>query len=54
MLLKFIIVISILVNFAIGVCFLMEAIIRIRFKEVALVLSQIQVTRRRVRARRWG
>jgi hypothetical protein len=40
MLLEFIIVISLLVSFVIGVCFLMEAIIRIRFKEVALVLSQ--------------
>jgi len=40
MFLEFIIVISLLVNFVIGVCFLMETIIRIRLKEVALVLIQ--------------
>jgi len=40
MLLEFIIVISLLVNFVIGVCFSMETIIRIRLKEVALVLIQ--------------
>jgi hypothetical protein len=40
MLLEFIIVIALLINFVIGVCFLMEIIITIRFKEVALVLSQ--------------